>query len=187
MTHLSLWDNKLSGTPPFAHVASFSSTSLPLAEKDLPFALAGEIPRELCQCTKLTWLCLDTNQLAGTFRQNHCLQRWYTSLPLALRTPSFALAGPIPTEFGDLINLTHLGSNDLTGTPRLLILPGLVVPESTTCFNQKRPLCVGRVDPHRIWQAHQHDAPLPLWQPIERYAPVRSFYLFGSTRVYHLL
>ena len=45
-------------------------TSLPLAEKDLPFALAGEIPRELCQCVKLTWLDLSHNQLAGKFQQN---------------------------------------------------------------------------------------------------------------------
>ena len=41
----------------------------------------------------------------------------------------FALAGSIPTEFGKLINNTILNRqwNKLTGTPRLLILPGVVV------------------------------------------------------------
>jgi hypothetical protein len=31
-----------------------------------------------------------------------------TSLPLALKMSSFALAGPIPTEFGKLVNLGEL-------------------------------------------------------------------------------
>jgi hypothetical protein len=56
---------------------------------------------------------------------------WFgsTSLPLALTTSSFALAGSIPTEFGGLINLTGLDLrvNKLSGTPSLLILPGVVV------------------------------------------------------------
>jgi hypothetical protein len=53
----------------------------------------------------------------------------YTSLPLALKTSSFALAGSIPTEFGELINLTtlRLQFNKLSGTPSLLIGPGVVV------------------------------------------------------------
>jgi hypothetical protein len=44
-------------------------------------------------------------------------------------TSSFALAGSIPTEFGKLINMTnvYVGGNKLTGTPSLLILPGVVV------------------------------------------------------------
>jgi hypothetical protein len=52
-----------------------------------------------------------------------------TSLPLALKKPSFALAGSIPTEFGELINLSnlHLEENKLSGTPSLLILHGVVV------------------------------------------------------------
>ncbi len=47
-------------------------------------------------------------------------------LPLAFKTSSFAPPGSIPTEFGKLINLTYLGlhSNQLTGAPRLLMLPG---------------------------------------------------------------
>ncbi len=45
------------------------------------------------------------------------------------KTSSFALAGSIPTEFGELINLTYLGlgDNKLSGTPSLLILPSVVV------------------------------------------------------------
>jgi hypothetical protein len=42
---------------------------------------------------------------------------------------SSTLAGSIPTEFGKLINMQHLrlGQNELTGTPSLLILPGVAV------------------------------------------------------------
>ncbi len=46
-----------------------------------------------------------------------------------LKTSSSTLAGSIPTEFGKLINMEYLnlGYNKLTGTPSLLILPGVVV------------------------------------------------------------
>ncbi len=46
-----------------------------------------------------------------------------------LKTSVHALAGSIPTEFGELINLTDLSlrDNQLSGTPSLLILPGVVV------------------------------------------------------------
>jgi hypothetical protein len=46
-----------------------------------------------------------------------------------LTTPSFALAGSIPTEFGKLINMKTLTlhENKLSGTAALLILPGAVV------------------------------------------------------------
>ena len=39
------------------------------------------------------------------------------------------MAGSIPTEFGKLVNLTNLSlwGNELSGTPSLLILPGVVV------------------------------------------------------------
>jgi hypothetical protein len=42
-----------------------------------------------------------------------------TSLPLALKTSLFALAGSIPTELGELINLTYLNLNinNLSGAP----------------------------------------------------------------------
>jgi hypothetical protein len=42
---------------------------------------------------------------------------------------SFALAGSIPPEFSTLINMTTLllNENELSGTPSLLILPGVVV------------------------------------------------------------
>jgi hypothetical protein len=82
MERLRLENNKLSGTLPFAYVAWFGSTSVPLAEKALPFALAAKIPLELCQCGKLTWVDVSHNQLAGTFRQNNCLECQYASLPL---------------------------------------------------------------------------------------------------------
>ncbi len=41
------------------------------------------------------------------------------SLPLALKTSSFALAGSIPKEFGKLINMKNLElqRNNLSGTP----------------------------------------------------------------------
>jgi hypothetical protein len=41
---------------------------------------------------------------------------------------ALALAGSIPTEVGKLINMQklYLYENQLTGTPRLLMLPGLV-------------------------------------------------------------
>ncbi len=47
----------------------------------------------------------------------------YTSPPFAFKTSSFALAGSIPTEFGELINLTDLRLHNikLSGTPSLLI------------------------------------------------------------------
>jgi hypothetical protein len=59
----------------------------------------------------------------------HFPWRGSTSLPLALKTSSFALAGSIPTEFGKLINMKNLwlNNNKLSGTPSLLILPGVVV------------------------------------------------------------
>jgi hypothetical protein len=48
---------------------------------------------------------------------------------ICFKTSSFALAGSIPTVFGELIKLTELslGGNKLSGTPCLLILPGVVV------------------------------------------------------------
>ncbi len=47
------------------------------------------------------------------------LLMWDTSLPLALQTSSFALAGSIRTEFGRLINMQnlYLSYNQLSGTP----------------------------------------------------------------------
>jgi Leucine-rich repeat (LRR) protein len=63
---LRLGSNKLSGTPPFAYVAWFGGTSLPLAESGIPLALAGLIPTELGQLINLTSLDLSGNQLIGT-------------------------------------------------------------------------------------------------------------------------
>jgi hypothetical protein len=74
-------------------------------------------------------LYLSFNQLSGTPPFAHFAWCGSTSLQLALQTSSFALAGSIPTEFGKLINLTCLGPsiNKLSGTPRLLTLPDVVV------------------------------------------------------------
>jgi hypothetical protein len=62
---------------------------------------------------------LQNNQLTGTPPFAHFTWFGSTSLPLALPTSSFALAGSIPTEFGKLINMKELDfySNQLTGTP----------------------------------------------------------------------
>ena len=74
-------------------------------------------------------LYLNDNQLSGTPPFAHFAWCGSTSLPLALKTSSFALAGSIPTEFGKLINMKYLWlhGNELSGTPSLLILPGVVV------------------------------------------------------------
>ena len=74
-------------------------------------------------------LSLRDNKLTGTRPFAHVPWCGSTSLPLALKTSSFALAGSIPTELGELINLTNLDleRNKLTGTPSLLILHGVVV------------------------------------------------------------
>jgi Leucine-rich repeat (LRR) protein len=104
-------------------------TSLPLALKTSLFALAGSIPTELGKLINMQNLDLRINQLSGTPPFAHIAWFGSTSLPLALKTSSYALAGSIPTEFGELINLTYLslGDNGLSGTPSLLILPGVVV------------------------------------------------------------
>jgi hypothetical protein len=95
LIYLYLDHNELSGTPPFAHAAWFGRAILPLAEKDLPFALAGEIPRELCQCVKLTRLKLGRNQLAGAFRQNNCFE-WQWTSPLNTKRPHLRRQGRSP-------------------------------------------------------------------------------------------
>jgi Leucine-rich repeat (LRR) protein len=126
----------------------------------------------------LIGLDLSKNQLAGTFTNVLIIaERRYTSLPLAEQDPPLALAGSIPTEFGKLINMKilNLDSNQLAGTPRSLVLAGSV-HESTTRFNNVL-ICAGRVDPHRVRQAHQHAAPLSQRQPTYGYGPVCSFYL----------
>jgi hypothetical protein len=66
MQCLWLKDNKLSGTPPFAQVAWFGSTSQPLASKTSSFALAGSIPTEFGELINLTGVQLCDNHLTGT-------------------------------------------------------------------------------------------------------------------------
>ncbi len=108
----------------FAHFTWFGSTSLPLALKTSSFALAGSIPTQFGKLINMKHLYLDHNQLTGTHPFAHVTWFGSASLPLALKTSSFALAGSIPTELGELINLTYLRlqRNNVTGTPRLLIL-----------------------------------------------------------------
>ncbi len=104
---------------PFAHFTWFGSASLPLALKTSPFVLAGSIPTEFGRLINMQELYLTYNQLSGTHPFAHFTWCGSTSLPLALKTSSFALAGSIPTEFGELINLTYLDlqGNGLSGTP----------------------------------------------------------------------
>ena len=92
-------------------------------------ALAGSIPTKFGKLINMKELYLSFNQLSGTLPFAHFAWCGSTSLPLALKTSSFALAGSMPTEFGELINLTYLDLrfNNLSGTPFLLILPGVVV------------------------------------------------------------
>jgi Leucine-rich repeat (LRR) protein len=90
--------------------------------------LAGSIPTEFGELINLTYLTLRANKLSGTpslLISPGVVVRVYHLLENVL----FALAGSIPTEFGELINLTDLCLNDnqLSGTPSLLILPGVVV------------------------------------------------------------
>jgi hypothetical protein len=112
----------------FAHFTWSGSTSLPLALKTSAFALAGSIPTEFGELINLTYLDLEGNRLSGMPALLTYLV-WSTSRTPALKTSSFALAGSIPTEFGELIKLTYLNLdlNKLSGTPFLFILPGVVV------------------------------------------------------------
>jgi hypothetical protein len=58
----------------------------------------------------------------------------HTSLPLAEKDLPLALAGSIPTEFGELMNLQtlHLAYNILTGMPPFAHFTLLAI-ESTIC------------------------------------------------------
>ena len=90
----------------------------------------------------------------------------------------WGLAGPIPAEFGKLINMKTLvlNYNALSGTPSLLILPGERRLASKT-YSFAMVMKSVRVDPHGIRQAHQHDDPQSLQQPTDGYAPACPFYL----------
>ncbi len=84
---------------------------------------------EFGELINLTYLDLSYNKLSGTPPFAHIAWCGSTSLPLALKASSCALAGSIPTEFGKLINMItlRLDDNKLSGTPSLPILPGVVV------------------------------------------------------------
>jgi hypothetical protein len=96
--------------------------------KTSSFALAGSIPTQFGKFINLTDLSLEENELSGTPPFAHVAWFGNTSLPLALTTSSSALAGSIPTEFGKLtdVGTLRLSVNELTGTPRLLMLRGVV-------------------------------------------------------------
>ncbi len=66
MWDLSLSNNQLTGTPPFAHFHRFGSTSLPLAFTTSSFALAGSIPTEFGKLINVETLWLSDNKLRGT-------------------------------------------------------------------------------------------------------------------------
>jgi hypothetical protein len=66
MQTLYLYNNQLTGTPPFAHFTWFGSTSLSLGLKTSSCALAGSIPTEFGKLTNMRNLWLNTNNLSGT-------------------------------------------------------------------------------------------------------------------------
>jgi Leucine-rich repeat (LRR) protein len=94
-----------------------------LTSKTSSFALAGSIPTEFGKLINVQTLYLYNNKLTGTPPFAHFTWFGSTSLPRALTTSSFALAGSIPTEFGELIKLSdlQLHNNELSGMPSLLI------------------------------------------------------------------
>ncbi len=62
----------------------------PFAEKDLPPALAGEIPREFGELVNMQHLYLNNNQLAGTVRQRQC--RFVHNESMAIQLPKVVVA-----------------------------------------------------------------------------------------------
>jgi hypothetical protein len=77
------------------------------------------MPTELGKLINMKVLAVEHNQLTGTLPFTHVTWFGRTSLPLAKKDFRLALAGSIPTEFGELINLNFLSLciNYLTGTP----------------------------------------------------------------------
>ena len=77
---------------------------------------AGSIPTEVGQLINLQELLLTSNQLTGAIWRGTDQHVVYESTIDGF-VPENALAGPIPTEIGQLVQLTwlSLSSNQLTG------------------------------------------------------------------------
>ncbi len=122
--HLTHWRTLKWGTscPRFA-VSEWqgvtTDTSHAVFKLDL-YRLGLQGPLRMCILRRVRFVCESSN----------CHHR--VALVLATtndRCAPFALAGSIPTEIGKLINMTTLllNENQLSGTPSLLIFPGVVV------------------------------------------------------------
>jgi hypothetical protein len=174
------------------------------------FALAGSIPTEFGKLINMRYLHLESNKLSGTPRLLMLPGLVVRVYHFALIPSSFALAGSIPTEFGELINLTDL---DLFGNltdnvrwqakfrascssastcrasccptidwlVRTAKLAQLILVDKSTTFFKNVLVCAGRVDPHRIRQAHQPVVPSSPRQQIGRYALFAQFTWCGTS------
>ena len=109
VTHLSLYDNQLTGAIP-AELGNLTNLEV-LAL--IGNQLTGEIPAELGDLTNLEYLDLRSNQLTGEIPAELGSLTNLTHLYLY----DNQLTGEIPAELGDLTNLTHLylSGNQLTG------------------------------------------------------------------------
>ncbi len=81
LTELYLHFNSLTGAPPFARFTLVCIRVYHLLKNTFHLR-SGEIPRELCQCVKLSAVNLYNNQLAGTFLQNNAFRDGTRVLPL---------------------------------------------------------------------------------------------------------
>jgi hypothetical protein len=118
MMILDLSSNQLNGKPPFASAASFGTGSIRRLVIRPSTCAARVDPHPVRQA----------HQHAATLSLQQPTDRCapvssfypvsYTSPPNAEVHLSLALAGSIPTELGELVNLTNLrlGINELTGT-----------------------------------------------------------------------
>jgi hypothetical protein len=111
MKYLRLYDNKLSGTPPFAHVACHTTCF-----KNVLICAGRVDPHGIRQAHQPESPRSRRQQIDRYAPFAHVA--WFGGTT-CFTTSSFGLAGSIPTEFGELINLTdlHLRDNTLSGKP----------------------------------------------------------------------